>query len=302
MSLTSSQPAQQSKQAADLPGVAMISNVLTPYRVHLHQEIASRIPELKLHTLITHGPADFDWGMNPPTSIHVQFFGEKDDSPLAGPHRKPVSEWRKGGRLIQYLQQNRIETVVMLGYRYISYLRTIRYCNTAGIPLFVNSDSNIHGDRSMSTSKRWLKRRLYGWWLSRVTGVMSMGEFGDQFFSYYGANPSQIYRVPYWPDYDAFAQADSDHLHQFRRKFGLSKDRNYILYSGRLVSQKRVDLLIDAFASIAALRSNWDLMIVGAARSARSWSNGYPPRYSPAWCGLASWKGSIFCRHIMPRT
>ena len=264
MSIINSQPAHQSKRAADLPGVAMISNVLTPYRVHLHQEIANRIPELKLHTLITHGPGDFDWGMNPPASIHVQFFGEKDDSPLAAPHRKPVSEWQKGGRLIRYLQQNNIKTVIMLGYRYISYLRTIRYCNAVGIPLFVNSDSNIHGDRSISPYKRWLKKRLYSWWLSRVTGVMSMGELGDQFFSYYGAKRSQIYRVPYWPDYDTFARIDSDHLNQFRRKFGLSADRNYILYSGRLVPQKRVDLLIDAYASIAAVRPSWDLLIVGA--------------------------------------
>jgi glycosyltransferase involved in cell wall biosynthesis len=263
MSQIESLATDSAKIDADVPGVAMISNVLTPYRENLHREIAERIPELKIHTLITHGPADFDWGMDSPASIHVKFFGGRDDSPLAGTFRKPISEWQKGGRLIQYLRQNRIKAVVMLGYRYISYLRTIRYCNAAGIPLFVNSDSNIHGDRWLSSHKRWLKKRLYAWWLHRVTGVMSMGEFGDQFFTYYGAKPDQIYRVPYWPDYDAFSRIDHDHLNRFRRKYGLSTDRHYILYSGRFVPQKRVDLLIDAYASIAAGRPNWDLLVVG---------------------------------------
>jgi glycosyltransferase involved in cell wall biosynthesis len=36
-----------------------------------------------------------------------------------------------------------------------------------------------------------------------------------------------------------------------------------LIFSGRLVPQKRVDLLIDAFASIAARRAGWDLLVVG---------------------------------------
>ena len=40
-------------------------------------------------------------------------------------------------------------------------------------------------------------------------------------------------------------------------------DRKYFVYSGRLTQVKRVDLLIDAFARIAAERPNWDVLIVG---------------------------------------
>src|SRR3954454_3886103 len=104
------------------PGLAIISNVLTPYRVNLHEEIAAGIPELKLHTLVTHGPADFDWKIEPPESIHSRFFGSKDDSPLAGMFSRPLSEWRKGGRLIDYFNQNNIQAVILLGYRHLSYL------------------------------------------------------------------------------------------------------------------------------------------------------------------------------------
>ncbi len=241
----------------------MIANVLTPYRINLHKLIAAGIPELKLHTLVTHGPADFDWDLDPPESIHASFFGSKEDSPQAGTFRSPISEWRKGGRLIEYLKHNDVRAVIMSGYRYISYFRTIRYCHAARLPLFVNNDSNIHGDRQLSATKRWMKKRVYGWWLRRTSGVMSMGEYGDQFFTYYGADPTRLYRVPYWPDYDAFAQCDEVGLKRFQREFGLNASRRYLMFSGRLVPQKRVDLLIDAFVSIASQRTDWDLLIVG---------------------------------------
>ncbi len=241
----------------------MISNVLTPYRVHLHKVIAAGIPELKLHTLVTHGPADFDWELQPPESIHVRYFGSQGDSPSASPFRRPFSERRKGGRLIDYLKQNDIRAVILMNYRYISYLRTIQYGSAVGLPVFVNNDSNIQTDRHLSVGKRWVKKRFYSWWLRRVSGVMSMGEYGDQFFTFYGADPARIYRLPYWPDFDAFADVDERSLDQFRRKFGLSADRKYLLYSGRLVPVKRVDLLIDAFVAIADQRPDWDLLIAG---------------------------------------
>jgi glycosyltransferase involved in cell wall biosynthesis len=137
------------------------------------------------------------------------------------------------------------------------------YCSRNEIPLFVRNDSNIRSEPPLSAPKRWLKRRLYAWWLKRASGVMSMGELGDQFFLKYGANAQHLYRVPYWPDYDAFAHVDPDALARFRRKYGLQEGRRRILFSGRLVPAKRVDLLIDAFAAVAAGRPDWDLMIVG---------------------------------------
>ena len=65
------------------PGLAMIANVMTPYRLNLHKLVAAGIPELKLHTLITHGPAEFAWNLELPESIHTCYFGLPGDSPRA---------------------------------------------------------------------------------------------------------------------------------------------------------------------------------------------------------------------------
>ena len=245
------------------PGLAIIGNNLSPFRINQHRLVAAGIPELKLHTLVTHGRDDFDWKMALPESLHITHFGAPDDSPTTPTFRHPIYEWRKGGRLIDYLKAHDIRAVILFGYRYISYLRTIQYCHQAGIPLFVNNDSNIRNDRYKRPAKRWLKKRGYRWWLRRVSGVMSMGELGDQFFIYYGADPRRLYRVPCVPDYDAFAQRDAERLERFRQRFGLSSERKYLIFSGRLVGLKRVDLLIDAFAAIAAERPSWDLLVAG---------------------------------------
>src|SRR5215475_1594769 len=108
-------PPSRNAKAAEQPGLAIVCNVLTPYRVNLHKVVAEGIPELKLHTLVTHGPADFDWDIQPPDSINVRHFGSSDDSPLASSLHRPLHEWRKGGRLIDYLTQNDVRAVITLG-------------------------------------------------------------------------------------------------------------------------------------------------------------------------------------------
>jgi glycosyltransferase involved in cell wall biosynthesis len=270
------------------PGLAIIGNNLSPFRINQHRLVAAGIPELKLHTLVTHGRDDFDWQLALPESLHVTHFGAPDDSPKTPTFRRPIYEWRKGDRLIDYLKAHNIRAVILFGYRYISYLRTIRYCHQAGIPLFVNNDSNIRNDRYKRPAKRWLKKLGYHWWLRRVSGVMSMGELGDQFFTYYGADPQRLYRVPCVPDYDAFAQRDSERLERFRQKFGLSSERKYLIFSGRLVGLKRVDLLIDAFAAIAAERGSWDLLVAGDGPLIGEWRERVPEslRTRVIWAGF----------------
>jgi glycosyltransferase involved in cell wall biosynthesis len=258
MNLNSSQ-----SPPASPPSIAVIANCLTPYRVHLHGLIAAGIPEIQLHTFVTHGDADFKWALEVPASINVTNFAGKGDSPLSGIYANPLREWRKGGLLIKSLQKINVKAVICNSYRYLSYLRVIQHCHREGIPLFVNNDSNIRSEPRLMPWTAWAKRRVYSWWLARVTGVMPMGSLGDEFFLKYGADPHRFYRVPYTPDYKAFEERDLRGLDRFRQSFGLRGDKKYILFSGRLAHVKRVDLLIDAFTHLAPARAEWNLLIVG---------------------------------------
>ena len=284
------------------PGLAIIANCVTPYRVYLHTQIAARIPELRLHTLISHGAADFDWKIEIPSSINVTSFGAHRVTRRS----RRVFAWvrwgrsgEKGGKSSGILQENNIQAVIVHGYRYPAYLRVIRHCHRVGIPLFVRNDSNIWCERELSSWRRWCKARVYRWWINRVTGIMSMGEYGDQLFTQYGANPARIYRVPYLPDIDFFARGVPDRLSGFQRQYGLRPDRRYLLYSGRLASQKRVDLLIDAFAAIASARPEWDLLIVGDGQLRDELHRRVPEhlRNRVIWTGFQELEGCVAAYH-----
>jgi glycosyltransferase involved in cell wall biosynthesis len=125
---------------------------------------------------------------------------------------------------------------------------------------------------------------------------MPMGELGDCFFLKYGAAPGRLYRVPYTPHYDAFATPDLDRLQRFRQRHGLSGERRYLLYSGRLVPVKRVDLLIDAFSRLAHVRPEWDLLIVGDGPLAGELRARVPERLRPR----VIWTGFLELEEVKP--
>jgi glycosyltransferase involved in cell wall biosynthesis len=281
------------------PGLAIVANVITPYRANLHRLIAAGIPEFKLHTLITHGIGDFDWRVDAPVEIHATSFSVPGEHPLDNPLRRPLAEWRKAGRLIRYFKAHNVRAAIFCFYRYLSYLRVMDYCSRARLPFWVNLDSNIRSEPQLSGIQKFVKRNTYAWWLKRASGVLSMGKLGDQFFLKYGADPNRLYRVPYWPEFDDFARCDPVALQRFQQKFGLDGGRRYLLFSGRLVREKRVDLLIDAFAAVAAQRPEWDLLITGDGPLASELRRRVPEALRPrvTWTGFLDGAENVLAFH-----
>ena len=72
-----------------------------------------------------------------------------------------------------------------------------------------------------------------------------------------------MFPFPYEPDYMSFRDVPMERIADVRRRYNLSCDRRYLIYSGRLVPVKRVELLIRAYTSIADERPLWDLIIAG---------------------------------------
>ena len=98
--------------------------------------------------------------------------------------------------------------------------------------------------------------------------MFSMGELGDEYFLRYGAAPSRLYRVPNEPDYAAIEGVTEASVSRFRASCGLSSDRRYILFVGRLIGLKRIDLLIESDLSIAGYCMGGLLSVMYAALNA----------------------------------
>jgi glycosyltransferase involved in cell wall biosynthesis len=242
--------------------LAIVSNSITPYRVHVHQRIARELPEVNLFSVITHGTTNAAWTLDVPPEINVVMFGHGESSDRQDQLAAAPQEWRKGGRIIRWLAENDVRVVVVQGYNDLGRLRIIRWCRRKGVPCFLSGDSNILGDRATGVRK-WVKRQVLPRVIRQCTGVMAAGSRGEAYFAKYGAAPRDIFLFPYEPDYGLIQDVSRHVIETLGRRFDLKPERRRILFAGRMINEKRPDLALDAFVRIAEQRPDWDLILMG---------------------------------------
>jgi glycosyltransferase involved in cell wall biosynthesis len=258
------------------PVVAVISNALTPYRLHFHRRLARELPAFEWWSLFTHDVSNAPWGPADEAEIRPVRFGPGERSDDQSKPSRAWHEYRKGGRVVRWLADHAAAAVILLGYNDASRLRVLRWCHRRGTPCFLFGDSNARGDRTTGLKarvKRWLLPRV----LRQCAGVLPCGSLGREYFRRYGVPDDRMFDVPYEPDYGLIAAVTDQQVEAEYHQRGLPVDRDYFLYCGRMVAVKRVDVLIDAFARIAGRRSGWDLLLVGdgpASPTINSWSPG----------------------------
>ena len=293
--MTNTPGSPQVPPATDVrPGLAIISNVPRPDRVHVHERLADEIPEIAVHSLFTRSGWHLNWNVELPEKIHAVTFavGEDVDTKWKW-YGNPWKDWKKSGPIIRYCRDHNVRAVIFNGYSSLTAVRVLRWCNRAGVAALIRSDSNIRSERASSglPLMRWLKKRLVTWFVKRCDAVMPMGELGVQYFEKYGADRSRCFFSPSIPDYRMFSDIPAERVAAFRAKHGLSADRRSILFCGRLTRDKRVDLLVDAFARLAADRPQWDLLIAGSGPQEEELKRRAPEGLADriTWLGFMEW-------------
>ncbi len=245
------------------PDVAFVCNSLPPYRVHAHQRIAREMAdEITLWTICTHETTGDRWEFVAPPEINAISFGKGHTVLRQNSARYALSEWAKGGQIIQWLIEHDVRAVVMVGYNDAGRVRIIRWCHRHKVPLFLWGDSNIHGDTATGIKAR-IKKLIVGRVVAACTGTMPCGSCGAAYFEKYGAAKDRIFYSPYEPDYKLITNLPADFIESIRQKYSLPRERRRFVFSARMVHVKRPDLVIDAFAAVADPRPDWDLVMVG---------------------------------------
>lgn len=245
------------------PKLAIVANAPSPYRLHQHKRIAHEIAEIELHSLFSHEYNVFPWKMECDPAIHAQVFGPGEYAAGRSRPKRFIKEWKRGGRIIQWMRQAKPEAVVVIGFADAARVRILSYLHRNRIPHFIFGDSNYHGDNAKGlarTFKTFFLTRM----IRRATGVVCCASLGDRYFQTYGSTPDRTFYVPQEPDYAEIASVGQDEVAAIKQSLGLRDGRRRIVFSGRLAPVKRVDLLIDAFARIADERPQWDVVILGS--------------------------------------
>src|SRR5258706_1427681 len=116
------------------PAVAIICNSHTPYRLHLHLRIAREVREIKLWSVYTHEVSNAPWAFAVPPEIGPVSFGHGESSYDQANVKYALREWRKGGRIIRWMKEQKIRAAVVFGYNDTGRLRIIRWCRRNGVP------------------------------------------------------------------------------------------------------------------------------------------------------------------------
>lgn len=245
------------------PNVALIHIVPTPYFQQLHRAFRQALPSVNVWSLYTHSKADQPWQLMQHNDVRPVAFGTENSNP-----DQKLSKIRQdiatAGKIIKWLKEHEIKAVVVYGYADAIRLRLIAWCKLHGIPCFIAADSNIRGDRQRAKgAKGLLKRAIVTSIVRSSSGVMPFGTCGTEYFRKYGVREHRVFPVPAGPDYAQMRAVTREDVNAIRTQFNLPEGRKRLIFVGRLLPLKRVDLLADAFVKIADARPDWDLVIVG---------------------------------------
>lgn len=244
------------------PCVAIVANAPSPYRLHQHRRFATEIPGIRLHSLFTHEYNNQPWKFDFDPVINAEVFGPGEAATERNKPSAQLREWRRAGRVIRRLREIDPDVVIVTGWGDALRHRVFAWLRRNRVPHFVFGDSNIHGDFArglVRTAKSMILRHA----IRNATGVVCVSEFGRRYFARYGATPDRTVMIPQEPDYALIESITRDEVESAGRELGLDPGRRRIVFSGRLVRNKRPDLLIDAFLRIAPERPEWDVVFLG---------------------------------------
>jgi glycosyltransferase involved in cell wall biosynthesis len=244
------------------PTLIVVSNGITPYGMCFLQRVADELNEFNLRTIYTYEFSMGHWKISLPPTINAIILGKGEEATGRNSIDEIYNGWTRYRQLVKEIDDSSPVAVIILGYGNTPHFMLIEWCYKNGLPCLLLADSNILGDKNAGL-KAWIKSLLVSRVVSRCKAILPCGTLGAQYFQKYGARKEQIFFVPVEPDYSLIDTISQDTVTSMMMEFKLEPARHRLIYSGRLVSIKRVDLLIDAFAELAEQRPGWDLLIAG---------------------------------------
>lgn len=233
--------------------VAVITGPPAPYREPVFAELARRPGiDLKVFHAAT-GHADLGWQATEASERGYPHVFLENYMPERG-RRLPAVGYLSLG-LPAELSAFRPDYLIVYGYNQLSQWFAFRYAMAHQVPYALRSDSNVYLDRS-ETWQSSVRRRLVHQLVRRAHAVLPVGSANRMYWQTYGAVDSQIFMAPYAVDNDKVDRLVGERP---------SRDPSVplrLLYLGRLLQRKGVDLLLDAFNRLVETTSA-TLTIVG---------------------------------------
>lgn len=158
---------------------------------------------------------------------------------------------------IETLTAYQPDYLLVYGWAHYSHLQIM--CHFKGkVPIFFRGDSTLQQHTS------WLKKHIrylfLSWVYRHVDLALYVGSNNKKYYQKFGLTQAQLIFAPHAVDNKRFSAA-ADHT-AIRKELGINQTDLLILYAGKLISQKGIELLIEGF--LLAQIPGAHLLIVGA--------------------------------------
>jgi len=231
-----------------LPGVrpmmrlVLLTELIAPYRIPVFNALAAH-PEINLHVIFL---AETDPGLRqwPVYKSEIQFSYEVLPS-----WRTRVGKYNvllnKGVNAA--LKRARPDALVCGGYNYAASWKALRWSKRSGVPLLLWMESTAHDLRSCNSLLESVKARF----VRECDGIIVPGRSSYDYALSFGISSNRIFTAPNAVDVNLFRRKTEfarQNRAELSRRLGLPAQ--YFLFVGRLVREKGVFDLFDAYASL----------------------------------------------------
>lgn len=238
--------------------IAFVTEVPTSYRDPLFARI-SREPDLEIEVIYcTEREDGRDWLVEKQTFPHhflksYSLWARKRDGFVL---KASPGVWRR-------LSEGRIDAVITGGYLQPTMQLAMLWCKLHEVPYLILSES--HNLNRRPFLRRFFKTPLIRAAVSGAASFLVMSARSRDYLVSYGADPDRIFRFPNTPDVAELQRQVLKWKAQrqdVRRELGLGAG-TVILYLGRLVEAKDVQLLLRAFQILEDKCPGAELVIAG---------------------------------------
>jgi glycosyltransferase involved in cell wall biosynthesis len=234
-------------------GLALLTNIPAPYYVGAWNHLA-RLTQGRLAVRFMAAgerrrawktPADdmnFDW----------RFLSRANDP------SNLLASLRAAAAMLWFLADFRPTAVICGGYSSPAAWATFVWCGITRRRLVLWMESNARDRRKPGKLRHWLKR----FFVSHADAVAAPGKAASEYAKELGAREENVFIAPFGGDSQFFTR-EAAKVDAAREKRLMGLPGRAVLYSGRLVREKGVFVLLEAFQRLALELPDVGLLFVG---------------------------------------